>query len=453
MDGMLSRLMTTRFELLLRGAEVFTTAGLERCDVGVRAGKIAAIGDLSSASSIESWQLDGALILPGLIDSHVYFGEPGTTFAEDFGSGTAGAALGGLTGVFEMPSAEARTDSPERLMEKLQLSRGRTWVDHAFFVGATAENARRIHDLEKLEGCAGIKISMADTSGPLLITEQEILEKLLRNGSRRIVVHCEDEARLVERFRGGQAKENQVTSHPHWRDVESALRATERLLNLAQRCKRRVHILHISSAEEVELLARHRDIASFEVTPQHLTLTAPDAYERLGTLAQMNPPIREAHHQTQLWEAIRNGLADTVASAHSPYSLEKKSLPYPGSLSGMTGVQSTVGLMLDHVAKGRLSLTRLVDLMAYGPARLFNLAGKGRIALGYDADFTVVDLKASKSISPSEMVSAAGWTPFEGYELTGGYPIGTIVRGHIVMKEGQLQGKAPGAPLRFQESL
>ena len=211
-----------------------------------------------------------------------------------------------------------------------------------------------------------------------------------------------------------------------------------------------MHVLHISTAEEIAFLSQHRAYASVEVTPHHLTLVAPECYERLGTYAQMNPPVRDERHRKALWEGIKQGVVDVLGSDHAPHTREEKNHPYPESHSGMTGVQTLVPLMLDHVNAGRLSLQRFVDLTSHGPQRLFNLAGKGRMMAGWDADFTIVDLKRKATITNKWIRSRAGWTPYDGVTVTG-WPVGTIVRGRRVMWEDQIAARAAGEPVRFME--
>ena len=227
--------------------------------------------------------------------------------------------------------------------------------------------------------------------------------------------------------------------------------ATERLLALAERTKASVHVLHVTTAEEMALLAGHRDLATVEVTPQHLTLIAPDCYERLRTFAQMNPPIRDVSHREALWKAVREGIVDVIGSDHAPHTEEEKQRPYPASPSGMPGVQTLLPVMLDHVHRGHLSLERLVDLTSAGPARVYRLAGKGRIAVGYDADLTVVDLKQSRRIDGDWLASRCGWSPFDGMAVTG-WPRLAMLRGRVIMREGQL-ASPDGRPVRFCDTL
>jgi len=442
--------MTVPFDLILRNGTLVTPGGIVRTEVGIRDGRIAAIGDLFSAVAIEDVDLAGLTVLPGIIDSQVHFREPGAEQKEDLESGTAAAALGGVVGVFEMPNTRPSTTTPEALADKLARARGRAWVDHAFYLGAAADNVAHLAEWERLPGCAGIKVFMGSSTGNLLVEDDATLSAVLESGTRRVAVHCEDEARLRQRRPLAEA-EGHPRAHPHWRDTETALTATRRLVGLAERAGRRVHVLHVTSAEEMAFLGQHKDWATVETTPQHLTLAAPECYERLGTLAQMNPPIRDAHHRDALWAAIAGGIVDVLGSDHAPHTLAEKDQPYPSSPSGMTGVQTLVPIMLNHVAEGRLGLERLVDLTSAGPARIFGIVGKGRIAIGYDADFTVVDLKAERTITNDWIASRCGWTPFDGKRVTG-WPVATILRGRTVMRDGQLLGQPGGEPIRFHEA-
>lgn len=442
--------MSEQFDLVLSGAEVATPSGLKAFDVGIRGGRFAAFGDLSQAKCDKRQDLKGLTLLPGVIDTQVHFREPGLEHKEDLESGTRCAAMGGVVAVFEMPNTKPSTTTAEAIEDKLKRAAGRTWCDHAFFVGAAPENVGELARLERLPGVCGVKIFMGSSTGSLLVEDDEVLEQVLQSGRRRCAIHAEDEPRLRERL--PLARTGGPVQHPHWRDVETALKATERVLKLARKTGRPVHVLHITTAEELPLLAANRDVATVEVTPQHLTLFAPDCYERLGTFAQMNPPIREKRHQDALWKAINDGLVDVIGSDHAPHTLEEKKRDYPATPSGMPGVQTLLPLLLDHMNAGRLSLQRLIDLTSAGAQRIYNIARKGRIALGYDADITVVDLKKKQRIEKAWLQSKCGWSPFEGMTVTG-WPEATIVRGEIVMRSGELIGPPKGQPVRFVDTL
>ena len=443
--------MAESYNLIVRGGTLVSHDGIARADLAVRDGRIAAIGELASASAGETLEAGGLHVLPGVIDTQVHFREPGAEHKEDLESGTRAAVLGGVTTVFEMPNTRPATTSAAALADKLERARGRAWCDHAFFIGASAENAGELGALELLPGCCGVKLFLGSSTGDLLVDDEAALERVLASGSRRIAVHSEDEGRLRER-RALAERGGDVHLHPEWRDVETAVRATKRLLRLARAAARRVHVLHVSTAQEIELLARHKDLATVEVTPQHLTLSAPECYDALGTLAQMNPPLRDAAHREGLWRGVAAGVVDVVGSDHAPHSREEKASPYPASPSGMPGVQTLVPILLDHVNAGRLTLLRLMDLVCAGPARIYGLAAKGRLAAGYDADLTLVDLGEKRRIENAWIASRCGWTPFAGREVTG-WPVATVVRGRVAMREGELVGTPTGAPARFGECL
>jgi dihydroorotase len=442
--------MSETYDLLIKGGVIVNHDGVWEGDIGVRDGRFARFGVIDRSQAGRVIEARGLHVLPGVIDSQVHFREPGNEHKEDLETGGRSAALGGVVAVFDMPNTAPPTTDAEALCDKVRRARNRMYCDFAFYAGATAGNIRDIPDLERLPGSAGMKVFIGSSTGSLLVDDQGALEDIMAHISRRAAFHCEDETRLQQRR---DLREDGVpASHSVWRDATTALTATERLLDIARKAGKRVHVLHVSTAEEIALLACHKDIATVELTPQHLTLAAPEAYQRLGAKAQMNPPIRDQRHQDALWDGLRQGVADVLGTDHAPHTLEEKARPYPASPSGMPGVQTFVPIMLDHVNAGRLTLQRFVDLTSSGPQRAFGLAGKGRMAVGYDADLTIVDLAAERVIADDWIASRCGWTPYAGRKVTG-WPTGTIVRGSVVMWEDELLGEAAGAPVRFTESL
>jgi dihydroorotase len=434
------------YDLVLAGAMVVNHDGRAERDIGIRDGRIAALGDLSRAPAAETIDASGLHILPGVIDTQVHFREPGLEHKEDLETGSRAAVMGGVTAVFEMPNTRPLTTTAEALADKVRRARRRMHCDFAFYVGATRENIDAIPELERLEGSAGIKVFMGSSTGDLLVDDEPSLDRIAARISRRAAFHAEDEARL--KGRAELRRRGDPSSHPVWRDPEAALIATERLVRLAEKHGRAVHILHVSTAQEMAYLARHKDWVSVEATPHHLTLAAPECYQQLGTYAQMNPPVRGAHHRMALWIGLVSGVVDVLGSDHAPHTREEKDHPYPESHSGMTGVQTLVPVMLDHVNAGRLTLERFVDLTSHGPQRLFGIRGKGRIAVGWDADLTVVDLKRRETITNGWIRSRCGWTPYDGVTVQG-WPVGTFVRGRRAMWEGEIAGPAHGEPVRF----
>ncbi|HOO50880.1 MAG TPA: dihydroorotase [Alphaproteobacteria bacterium] len=439
------------YDMILKGGTVVLPGLTTKTDIGIVNGKIEAIGNLSGAEAQETIECSGLHVLPGLIDTQVHFREPGADHKEVLETGMKAAAMGGITTIFEMPNTNPLTTTPEAMADKLARASKNPWVNYAFYLGGTAQNAANLGEWENLEGVCGIKIFMGASTGDLLSATDEEVGAVLENGKRVVAVHAEDEMMMNENKKTILGDSHDVKLHPVWRSAESCLSATKRLVRLARQHNRRVHVLHITTAEEMEFLAKNKDIASVEVLANHLTLHAPDCYETLGSKAQQNPPIREKHHQDALWKAIANGTVDILASDHAPHTLEEKSKEYPASPSGTPGVQTLVPVMLNHVHQGRLTLERLVDLMCHGPQRIHRIIGKGRIARGYDADFTIVDLSKKQIISNDQQLSRAGWTPFDGMEVTG-WPVITIIDGKIVAQDGELKGPKAGKMVRFEEN-
>ncbi|MEN5276182.1 dihydroorotase [Brucella sp. TWI432] len=441
--------MAQTFDTILKGATIVNHDGIGSRDIGIRNGRIEAIGSLSTHSAGEVIDCTGLHILPGVVDSQVHFREPGLEHKEDLETGSLAAVLGGVTSVFEMPNTKPLTTSAEALEDKIRRGRHRMHCDFAFWVGGTRDNAKDVAELERLPGAAGIKVFMGSSTGNLLVEDDEGVRSILKNTRRRAAFHSEDEFRLKDRE--NLRVEGDPSSHPVWRDEIAALQCTQRLVRIARETGARIHVLHISTAEEIDFLQGHKDVATCEATPHHLTLSA-DEYATLGNLIQMNPPVRDKRHRDGIWKGIDQGIVDVLGSDHAPHTLEEKHKPYPASPSGMTGVQTLVPIMLDHVNAGKLSLERFVDLSSHGPNRIFGMARKGRIAVGYDADLTIVDMKRRETITHEQAGSKAGWTPYHGKTVTG-WPVGTFVRGIKVMWEAEVVNPNKGEPVEFLEAL
>ena len=441
--------MAQTFDTILKGATIVNHDGIGQRDIGIRNGRIEAIGSLATNSAGEVVDCTGLHILPGVVDSQVHFREPGLEHKEDLETGSLAAVLGGVTLVFEMPNTKPLTTSAETLEDKIRRGRHRMHCDFAFWVGGTRENANDVAELERLPGAAGIKVFMGSSTGNLLVEDDDGVRSILKNTRRRAAFHSEDEFRLKERENLRVAGD--PSSHPVWRDEIAALQCTERLVRIARETGARIHVLHISTAEEIDFLQGHKDVATCEATPHHLTLSA-DEYATLGNLIQMNPPVRDKRHRDGVWKGVDQGIIDVLGSDHAPHTMEEKQKPYPASPSGMTGVQTLVPIMLDHVNAGKLSLERFVDLSSHGPNRIFGMARKGRIAVGYDADLTIVDMKRRETITHEQAGSKAGWTPYHGKTVTG-WPVGTFVRGMKVMWEAEIVNPNKGEPVEFLEAL
>lgn len=438
------------YDLILKNGTVVNHDGVGARDIAVRDGRTADLGAFGHEQAGETIDCTGLHVLPGVIDTQVHFREPGGEHKEDLETGGRAAVAGGVTAVFEMPNTNPLTITAETHADKIKRAHHRMPCDFAFFIGGTRENADDLLELERLPGCPGVKVFMGSSTGSLLVDDDEGVAKVLSNTRRRAAFHSEDEFRLNDRE--GERVEGDPSSHPVWRDTQAAVQCTERLLRIARQTGARVHVLHISTTDEMPLLEANKDVATVETTPQHLSLNGTEAYARLGTLAQMNPPLRDEHHRQGIWWGLNSGVVDVLGSDHAPHTLEEKAQAYPASPSGMPGVQTLVPIMLDHVNAGRLSIERFVDLTSHGPSRIFQIARKGRIVAGYDADFTIVDMKAKRTISNDWIESRCKWTPFDGQEVTG-WAQGTVIRGRRVMWDGEIAEPAGGEAVQFCETV
>jgi dihydroorotase len=437
------------FDLLITGGLVATPEGTVPTDIGVTNGTITALGDLRQEAAKEILDATHLTVLPGVIDTQVHFREPGFPAKEDLESGTRAAILGGVTTVLEMPNTDPTTTSAEALADKRNRAEGRVWCDIGFFVGASTENLDQLAEFERLPGTPGIKLFMGSSTGSLLVAEDDDIRTLFQNVRRRVAIHAEDEARN-RRMKAEFGPNPTVNQHPLIRDAESAILATQRVLRLAHETGAAPHILHISTADEPALIeeAKQAGIAvTCEVTPQHLWFSADD-YARLGSHLQMNPPIRSAAHRDGLWAALAAGIFDVFGSDHAPHTLDEKAKPYPASPSGMPGVQTTLPVLLTYVAQGRLSLATLVKMACERPAELYGIAGKGKIAVGYHADFAIVDPTATYTFERSMVASRCGWSPYEGEDFTGRV-VHTLTRGVHTVREGALHGAPSGQVAQF----
>ena len=440
-----------KYTLCLKNGQVMINDSLCSTNVYILDGSISVISDknLDSDKTIDCTNLT---VLPGVIDSQVHFREPGLEGKETLESGMLAAASGGVTSIFEMPNTNPLTITPETIQDKLNRASKGAWTDYAFYLGGTMRTSSNLSDWENLKGVCGIKIFMGASTGDLVTATDEEVESVVSNGRRVIAVHAEDQMIMDQNQNSILGDSQDVGMHCKWRSPESCLSATTRVVNLARKHNRRVHILHITTEEEMEFLSKNKDVASVELLANHLTLHAPECYERLGTLAQQNPPIRERKHQDALWAALNSGVVDIVASDHAPHTLDEKSQTYPKSPSGTPGVQTLVPIMLNHVNNGKLALAKLVGLWSYGPERIHKISNKGRIKEGYDADFTIVDMNKEMVIKNSQQRSKSKWTPYDGMKVKG-WVTHTILRGNCVMQDDEILSKPLGQMVKFKETV
>ena len=438
--------MSDNYSLIIKNGSCYINGKLSKVDLGLSGKKIIKIGEIELNSS-KVFDATNKVILPGIIDTQVHFREPGSTDAEDLESGSRAAVLGGVTSLFEMPNTNPPTANLVEFEKKLQLARDRMHSNYAFYFGATPENIDKLSQLKNLKGCCGIKLFAGSSTGNLLVDKESDIEKVISKADRIVSIHSEDEEILNLRKRF--IKKGDVHSHPEWRNTETAISSTRRVVKIAERHNKKIHVLHVTTKEEVDFLAMHKKNVTFETTPQHLTLYAPDCYNKLGTYAQMNPPLRTKEHYDRLWAAIKNNIVDVLGSDHAPHTKENKKKEYPNSPSGMPGVQTIFPVMLNHVNNNKLSLEQLIKLMCENPCRIFGIKDKGFIKEGFDADLTIVDMEKEQIIKDEMIASKCGWTPFNNYKVKG-FPIATIVNGSIVMEDGRIVSNQVGKPLDFK---
>lgn len=413
-------------------------------DIACENGLIARIDNAITVQAKESIDAGGKLVLPGVIDPQVHFREPGTPHKENLASGSRAAVRGGITSFLDMPNTNPPTIGQSSLNEKLNRARQSSVANYGFFIGATSDN---LGELNTASPVCGIKVFMGSSTGDLLVADPEDLERIFAHGNRLIAVHAESEARIQQR-RALFAGRTDPAVHSEIRDSQCALAATELALALSIKYHRRLHILHLSTQEEVAVLRKHKPAwVTAEVIPNHLFLNV-GHYATHGTLVQMNPPIRQPEDNARLWEALHDGALDFIATDHAPHTLAEKQRPYPESPSGMPGVETSLPLLLTQMTAGKCTLAEIQKWMCYGPAEAYGIANKGRILEGWDADLTVVDLDRTRPVRNEEMFTKVKWSPYEGWALTG-WPVYTVVGGHIAFDQDHIREEVRGTPLSF----
>ena len=437
--------MSDNFSLIIKNGSCYIDGKLTQTDIGLSGNKIKKIGKIELNSS-KVYDATDKVVLPGIIDTQTHFREPGSTDVEDLESGSRAAVLGGVTSLFEMPNTNPPTSNLVEFDKKLQLAKNRMHSNYAFYFGATPDNIEQLSKLKDVEGCCGVKLFAGSSTGKLLVDKEADIEKVISSSDRVVSIHSEDEEIL--NLRKKFIKEGDVHSHPEWRNTECAISSTRRVVKIAERYNKKIHVLHVTTKEEVDFLAMHKKNVTFEITPQHLTLYAPDCYDKLGTYAQMNPPLRTKEHYDRLWVAIKNNIVDVLGSDHAPHSKENKNKNYPNTPSGMPGVQTIFPVMLDHVNNGKLTLQQLIKFMCENPCKIFGIKNKGYLKEGYDADLTIADMDKEVTIKDEMIASKCGWTPFNNHKVKG-FPVGTIVNGNLVMSNGKVIVESKGTPLKF----
>ena len=437
--------MSDNNSLIIKNGTCYIDGKLVNTDINLSGGKIKSIGK-ADLNNHKVYDAENKIVLPGIIDTQVHFREPGSTDAEDLESGSRAAVLGGVTSLFEMPNTNPPTANLVEFEKKLKAAKNRMHSNYAFYFGATPSNTDQLAQLKNVEGCCGVKLFAGSSTGNLLVDKEADIEKVISSSDRVVSIHSEDED--IIKLRKKFIRKGDVHSHHEWRNVECAMSSTRRVVKIAERYNKKIHVLHVTTKDEVDFLAMHKKNVTFETTPQHLTLYAPDCYDKLGTYAQMNPPLRGKEHYDRLWTAIKNNIVDVLGSDHAPHLKANKDKEYPDSPSGMPGVQTIFPVMIDHVNNGKLTLNQLINLMCENPCRIFGIKNKGFIKEGFDADLTIVDMKKEVTIKDEMIASKCGWTPFNNYKVKG-FPVGTIVNGILVMSDGKILVESKGKPLSF----
>ena len=442
--------------LLIRNAIVVLPTGCERLSVLIDGSKIAAIDAAVHARADEVVDAAGLHLIPGVIDDQVHFREPGLTHKEDLHNASRACAKGGVTTFLEMPNTKPAAITQARLNEKLALAAEKSLVNYGFYIGATPSNT---DELRQVTRTPGIKIFIGSSTGDLLVDEQPALERIFAETTLPICAHCEDEttirqntARLTGQYQGADAPRSPLTlaDHSRIRDHAAAVIATRRAMDLAFRHNHRFHVLHVSTADECELLADHRNLITAEACPHHLFFNTDD-YARLGTLVQMNPSLKTAADNRRLWQALLEDRIQVVATDHAPHTLEEKQQPYPKSPSGLPAVENSLALLLNQVSLGRCTIEQVVHWMCDAPARVWDIVNKGRLAPGYDADLVLVDLNKSAVIQNETQETKCRWSPWHGTSLTG-WPVRTWVMGREVFRDGRIDDSIRGQEATYDHA-
>ena len=434
--------------LLIRNATIASSAGTSAGDVLIRDGRIAAVGPALDAEAATTIDADGLTLLPGVLDPQVHFRDPGLEWKEDLEPGSRACAAGGVTGFFDMPNTVPNTVDREIMAAKKELAARKCLVNYNFFIGATPDN---LEEVNAVENVPGIKIFMAASTGSLLVSDHDAIENIFAHGDRLIAIHSEDEATL-QANRATYAGSTDVQDHMRIRSPEAALRSTQFIVSLSRKYNRRLHILHLTTKDEVDFLRSEKvpGLISTELCPQHFLLRAPDDYERLGTYVQMNPPVRDAVHADALWEGLQDGTIDCMATDHAPHTHAEKQQPFGQAPAGMPGVETLLPLMLDQVNRGRCSIEQVVRWLCESPCELYKVPNKGRVAVGYDADLVLIDMHASRTIRNGSLQTKSNWSPYDGW-TTQGWPITTIVGGHVVFDNGDFPSDAVGREILIDD--
>lgn len=436
--------------ILFKDAHVALADGLVFADVLIEGEKIIGVFEEGhSGEDCEVVDCSDKVLMPGVIDGHVHFREPGAAHKEDWEHASASAAAGGVTTVLDMPNNNPFILTVKDLEDKRNLIKGRSYVDYGFHFGYRGGS---VDDVLSVKNVPAVKVYVANSTGDMGV-DVEMLDSIFRDSDKLIMTHAEDETVITENYKKfvDEVGEDGLTveHHSKIRSVEAARRAVELVCSLAEKYKKRLHVAHISTEAELEVIMKYKEkgvMVTCEVAPHHLSFNTDD-YEKLGNLIKVNPPIRSSENLFAMWKGLKFGHIDIIATDHAPHTLEEKGQPYLKAPSGVPGVEFLLPFVLNSVNDEAFSWQEVVKLLCSGPANIFGIKEKGKIEVGYDADLVLVDMEVEKEITRAMVKSKCGWSPYEGWKLKG-WPVMTYLRGNLVFKDGEF-GEKIGAEAQF----
>lgn len=444
-------------KFILKNGQIVSSRGVLDADVLVENGKIIDVikrgaadsgVELGSDSSVEEIDCAKKIILPGLIDAHVHFRMPGASYKEDWQTGSSAAASGGVTTVLDMPNNKPPIFSIAELEVKRKMISGRSFVNYGLYMGFNGENFREIN---KAEGIPGVKIYCAHSTGKIGVGSDHVEKAFTEiDRDKLLVFHAEDEE-CIEKHRAevmADGDDVEPIAHSRIRDPKCALKMVKRLCELAKDHNRPIHICHVSTEAEIDVINEYRGVGvTCEVAPHHLVLSEDD-YDYLGNFIKVNPPVRSQVDVFGLWKCLKMGMIDIIATDHAPHTSEEKEVPYVQAPSGLPGVETLLPILLNTVNNDGMTLEEVVKLCCERPAEIFKLEGKGKIEKGFDADLVVVDMDMEKTLQNEDVFSKCGWSPYADSVFMG-WPIMTFVDGQLVFESGKIVGNPLGNDVKF----
>jgi len=432
-------------KILLKNGTLVSSEGSFEKDLLIENGKIVKSGNVGGARVIDC---KGKMILPGLIDVHVHFREPGANYKEDWTTGSSAAVAGGVTTVCDMPNNTPPTTSVENLEKKRALIKGRSYCNYGLYIGYDGKN---LNEIKKAKNIAGVKVYVANSTGNMGVSN-EALKKLFKEFEGRIVTHAEDEGMIEKNSKEFLAefenREIDPAVHSKIRSVESAESAVKLVCGLAKKSKAKLHVAHVSCDAEVEVIAKHKKFGvTCEVAPHHLLLSDDD-YSICKNFIKVNPPVRSRLDVFSMWKNLKFGVIDMIATDHAPHTIEEKEQSYEKAPSGVPELDTLLPIFLNTVNDEGMTIEELVGYLCEKPAQIFGIKNKGFLKEGYDADIVVVDMDIEKKVERANLFSKCGWSPYEGSNFKG-WPVMTFVGGELVFEEGKIVGEKVGREVEF----